>query len=117
MLPSVLRPPSIRFQASFDLTPTMPRHHQSPWDTLAKQRHREILRNSVYRSSGNVAVLLDGEDLAGTRTLSTSQAFSEIWVINSGVHANVSYMRQQAGRIMTTHPELTHQGPSSTWQD
>ena len=52
-------------------------------------------------------MLLDGEDLAGTRTLCTSLAFSEIWVINSGVHADVSYMRQQADRIMTTHPELT----------
>ena len=83
----------------------MPRPSQ--WDTLSKKRHREILRNSVYRSSGNVAVLLDGEDLAGTRTLSTSHAFSEIWVINSGVNADVLYMRQQAGRIMTTHPELT----------
>jgi hypothetical protein len=61
----------------------------------------------MYKSSGNVAVLLDGEDLAATHTLSHSQAFSEIWVINNGVHSDVSTMRQRAGRIMKAHPGLT----------
>jgi hypothetical protein len=66
-----------------------------------------VLRESTFKTSGNVAVLLDGEDLAATRSLSKSTAFAEVWVVNNGEHADIALMRRRAARIMRRHPGLT----------